>query len=455
MFKTIKPIHWLLAIVIISAQIPIAAAEQLTLGEAVELALESNPDLAVDEPGQQAAEAEFRAARAGYLPRIDLEQSYLAGNNPVFVFGTLLTQRKFTAANFDLHSLNSPSPEDNWQTRATLQQMIWDFGRTGVRRKMAELGIEKADLGHEEHRQQVLLAVIEAYYATTLSRETLETARLALKSAESIEARAKAKVEGGLTVEADLLRSRVHLSSTKQMEIDASGRLETAYARLNRLMGRPLSDIVGETGALRPFEVDLPSEEALLAELKERRPDYLKLQAELNEAEMAVSARKKEFLPTIAGFGTMEMDNPSLSEFGGSNWNAGITLSWNLLAGGGDKSRLDAAHLRLEQKRRQVRAVESAMELEIRSALVQYRSAEQMVAAALAAEAQAEEGLRILKNRYEVGLATMTDLLSAESARSSARTSLSEAVYRQKLSYAQVEYVAGILSPSSKAVQLQ
>ena len=87
--------------------------------------------------------------------------------------------------------------------------------------------------------------------------------------------------------------------------------------------------------------------------------------------------------------------------------------------------------------------------------MIRYRTAEQQVVAAQAAEAQSEEGLRILRNRYDAGLATMTDLLSAETARSSARTNLAEAIYRQRLSYAQIEYAAGILSPTSPAMTMQ
>jgi len=455
MSKSINQRIWYIAALCILLTLPLAAQEKLTLLEAATRALESNPDLAVDEPGRKAAHAEFKAARAGYLPRIDFEQSYLAGNNPVFVFGTLLAQEKFTAANFDLPALNSPSPEDNWQTRATLQQTIWDFGRTRIRRDMANMGIKKADQAHEEHIRQVLLALMDTYYTTTLSRESLETARLALRSAESIESQAKARVDEGLAVEADLLRSRVYLSTAKQQEIEASGRLENAHARLNRLMGRPLSEPVGETAALILAEIDLPSEETLLSEQKQRRPDYRNLLTELGEAELAVRSRKKEFFPVLAGYGTMEMDNPSLDTFGGNNWSAGITLSWNLFSGGSDTAQLEAARLRLEQKRLQVKAMGSSMALEIRSALIQYRSADQRVAAAQAAEAQSEEGLLILKNRYEAGLATMTDLLSVETARSSARTNLSEAIYRQRLSYAQVEYVAGILSLSSRAFNIK
>ena len=232
--------YWTLTILLVLSATPLAAQEPLTLSAAVARALENNPDLAVDAPGQQAARLEFKAARAGYLPRLDFEQSYLAGNNPVFVFGTLLTQQKFAADNFALPALNSPDAIDNLQTRATVQQTIWDFGRTSERRDQARLGVEIADQSHEDHKRQVLLAVFDSYHAASLAQSALETARAALRSAEAIESQAKARVESGLAVEADLLRSRTYLSAAKQQEIQAQGQLESAWAQLNRLMGNPL-----------------------------------------------------------------------------------------------------------------------------------------------------------------------------------------------------------------------
>jgi outer membrane protein TolC len=439
----------------ICSGLPLQAQQRLSLSEAITRALEHNPDLAIDAPGQEAARSEFAAAKAGYLPRIDFEQSYLAGDNPVLVFGTLLTQRAFTAGNFALPSLNNPNAIDNLQTRAVLQQNIWDFGRTQARREQAQAGVNAADKLHEEHIRQVLLSVFESYYATSLASDTLETARLALRSAESIESQAKARVESGLAIEADLLRSRVYLASAKQQEIQALGQLETARAQLNRLMGNALGEPVGTTAPLTVKPVSLASEESLLTEQKQRRPDYQNQLMELRQAELAVNSRSKERLPVLAGYANWEMDNPSFSNFGGANWAAGITLRWNLFAGGSDAAQLDAARQRLQQKKRQLAAMESAMALEVRRALIQYRAAEQQVLAAQAAEAQSEEGLRILRNRYDAGLATMTDILSAESSRSGARTSLSQAVYRQRLSHAQVEYAAGILSPTSSSMNLQ
>jgi outer membrane protein len=449
------PLQWFVFLMFSLAGMPLAAQQKLSLSDAIAKALENNPDLAVDAPGQQAARTDFKATRAGYLPRLDVEQSYLAGDNPVFVFGTLLTQRRFTEENFALPLLNNPSAIDNLQTRATVQQNIWDFGRTGNRREQARLGVEIADQFHEEHKRQVILSVFDGYYAKSLASDALETARAALRSAESIESQAKARVESGLAVEADLLRSRVYLSAAIQQEIQAQGQLEAASVQLNRLMGNPLGATVGVTAPLTIARISVPSEESLLAEQKRRRPDYQALISELHQAELGVDARSKERLPVIAGYTTWEADNPSLSEYGGNNWSAGITLRWNLFAGGSDAAQLEASRLRREQKRRQVAAMESAMALEVRRAMIQYRAAEQQVEAARAAEAQSEEGLRILRNRYDAGLATMTDLLSAETARSSARTNLSQANYRQRLSYAQIEYAAGILSPSSPAMNLQ
>jgi outer membrane protein len=455
MFKSRCLKSWTMAVVFILIRLPLAAQDRLTLAEAVSRALENNPDLAVDEPGLQAAHSEFKAARAGYLPRLDFEQSYLAGDNPVFVFGTLLTQRRFTVGNFALPSLNDPSSVDNLQTRATVQQSIWDFGRTSDRREQARLGIQLADQSHVDHTRQVVLAVFDGYYSASLARTALETAQLALRSAESMNAQAKARVESGVSVEADYLRSQVYFSETKQQEIRAQGRLEIAQAQLNRLMGRSLGEPVGMTAPLEFRNISLPSEEVLLSEQKQRRPDYQNLLTELRQAEVAVRLKQKEYLPSLGGYATWEADNPSFNDYGGSNWAAGITLRWNLFAGGADSAQLQANRHRLEQKRRQIAAMESAMALEIRKARIEYRAAEQQVMAARAAEAQSEEGLRILRNRYDAGLATMTDLLSAETARSSARTALSEAIYRQRLSFAQVEYSAGILSSTSPAMNLQ
>ncbi len=426
-------------------------APTLTLRDAIGRALAKNPELAVDEPARQAARLEARSTRAAYLPRLDFEQAYTGGNNPVYVFGTLLTQRAFKEANFELSSLNNPDPVDNLLTRLTVQQNIWDFGRSSNRTQAANLGVEIADRSYEDHQRQTILAVLDTYYSLALAREAAEAAGIALESAEAIEKQAKARVASGLATEADLLRSQTYLATAKQQRVQAQGRIEIARANLNRLMGELLDANPGEPEALKPSSLPIIPEQDLLTNLRERRPDYQRLLAELRQAEADAGARKSEFIPYIGAYGAWEADNPSLTRAGGTNWIAGVSLRWNIYAGGSDDARLKAARQRIEQKRRQVAAMESAMALEVRRASIECRSAEQQVEVTLAAEAQSRESLRILKNRYDAGLATMTDLLAAETERSAARTALAEAIYRHRMSYAQLEYAAGILSPTSPA----
>ena len=68
------------------------------------------------------------------------------------------------------------------------------------------------------------------------------------------------------------------------------------------------------------------------------------------------------------------------------------------------------------------------------------------------AEAQAEEGLRIIKNRYENGLTTVTDLLRAELALTGAKTNQLRALFDQRVSVANLELQSGRLSPSSRLI---
>ncbi len=311
-----------------------------------------------------------------------------------------------------------------------------------------------ADQAHQDHRRRVLLAVYDGYYAAALARSAVETARLAVRSAEAIEHQARR----AWTAASRLKRiccEAVLCFSGKAAGDPGTGAIGKRDCAPESPDGNPLGGAIGETTPLTAAKIELPSEEMLLAEQKRLRPDYQNLLRELQQAEIAVRSRQKEFLPIVTGYSTWEADNPSLKDYGGNNWAAGITLRWNLFAGGGDAAQRDAALQRLEQKRRQLAAMESAMALEIRRAIIQYRTVEQQVKVAQAAEAQSEEGLRILRNRYDAGLATMTDLLSAEAARSNARTNMAEANYRHRLSYAQIEYAAGILSPTSTAVNLQ
>jgi outer membrane protein len=127
------PVRWQKGVfAMLLALVPgaVRAQQTISLEQSVRLALDMNPSLQAAEEGAKAAQARLGVARSAWAPRVDFVQDFTRGNNPVYVFGTLLTQRRFTAANFALGSLNTPTPVDNFATRLEGKLMLFDSRRT-------------------------------------------------------------------------------------------------------------------------------------------------------------------------------------------------------------------------------------------------------------------------------------------------------------------------------------
>jgi len=89
-------------------------------------------------------------ARAGYWPRVDFAESWQRGNQPVFVFSSLLSQRQFTAENFQIDRLNNPDPVNNWKSAFLVQQLVFDGGGTRAGVRSAALGKDVASAARQQ-----------------------------------------------------------------------------------------------------------------------------------------------------------------------------------------------------------------------------------------------------------------------------------------------------------------
>ncbi|HFB98708.1 MAG TPA: TolC family protein, partial [Bryobacterales bacterium] len=99
------------------------------------------------------------------------------------------------------------------------------------------------------------------------------------------------------------------------------------------------------------------------------------------------------------------------------------------------------------------REAEAGVRLQVRQAYADLMAAQERVEVASAAVAQAEESLRIIKNRYEAGLATVTDLLRNETALLEARTRRLAALYDQRVAAAMLELATGALTIDSEVLK--
>jgi outer membrane protein TolC len=176
------------------------------------------------------------------------------------------------------------------------------------------------------------------------------------------------------------------------------------------------------------------------------RPALRAAELEQQAAGSNARAARSEFAPRLSMYASFERDAETLAGHSGTNWIAGARFDVNLYAGGADKARLAEARANERAAENQVEWFRSGVRLEVRQAYLETRAAQQRVAVMRDASAQAAESLRILQNRYDAGLATITDLLRAQVAALDARTAYLAALHDGQVARAQLERAAGRLT---------
>ena len=434
----------------LSAQAP--APEELSLQEAVRVALEKNPTVKASLAYERAVHEGIAEARAARFPRMDFSEGFTRGNNPVYVFGGLLTERQFNATDFAPSFLNTPPSLDIFRTQFSAALPLYDAGQTGRRIKDAKLNAQGAGEAGRRTRQEVIFGVVKAYTHELLAKENLRVAEAAAKAAQSDLERAQARQEQGQAVPSDLLSARVHLAQTQEDLLQAKNALDLAQAALNVAMGLPEDAASTIESGLKQarLEPGALSERERLA--LENRPDYLEAGLEAERATNGEHMARAEFLPKLNMFSSWEEDNQTFLTRGGNNWTAGVSLNFNIFDGGANHARLVAARNRQNQAQAQLAQMAAEVKLQVREAYLNLTTAQQRIEVSRQARVEAEESLRIIQNRYEAGLATITDLLQVESARTNAGKNYLNALFDYRLSYAALELATGELAADSRAV---
>lgn len=429
------------------------SVQPLTLEEAVGIALAKNPGIQAADAYARAVEEGITAAKSFRYPRLDFSEGFTRGNNPVYVFGTLLTQRQFTAANFALGFLNTPPPLDNFRTAFVASLPLYDAGQTSGMVRGAKLGAQAAQKGKERTRQEVVFQVVNGYLNELLAQENVRVAKSAVEMTKSDLARVNARQESGLAVPSDPLSAQVQLAQAEEELLRAQNAVGLAHAGLNVAMGLAEDAPTSIRGSLSEASFAAGSLEDRQAKALATRPDYLQARLGRQQAANGMHMARAEFLPKLNLSSSWEADNQTFAARGGNNWAAGATLSFNLFDGGEKIARLKESKARELQAEALENQMASAVRLQVREAYLNLATAQKRLEVVKDATSQAAESLRITQNRYEAGLATITDLLSVETAKTTAEKNALNAIFDYRLSYAALELATGELSENSAAVK--
>ena len=392
---------------------PAFAQTPLTLEDAMKRAQGDTPDARALASAIDEADARVRRAQAGFWPRVDLTETVQRGNQPVFVFSSLLSQRRFAAANFAIAALNHPDPVTNTRTAVTIEQPVFDSGLTRLSVQAARLERDAASATRESARQDLALRAAQAFVRVLQLESRVRATNAALVSAESDRERAGARRDVGLVTNADVLAVDVHVADMRQRQISAAADLTVARLQLADAVGLPLTTPLVP---IRPASRRAPEQaDALVREALRAHPGLRQAVVQLELAENGRREARAALLPTFSVQAGWEFNGTTIGAQQ-SSWVVGAEVRLNVFRGFADTASVAEtryAHVGATADRERVAR---GIEVDVRAALAQLAAARAREDAGRTALVQARESQRIIRDRYESGLATITDVLRAAEA---------------------------------------
>ena len=219
--------------------IAVASQEPLTLKQAIQRALDANPEASVARAETREAKANASLARTQLLPQLSFTEDISRGDDPVYVFGSRLRQQAFTQADFSLNSLNRPQPVGNFASRFSGSWMAFDSFKTQKTIHSADLMKKSANSSAEAVNRKIVFDVVTAYQSVLYAERQVALAQHEQDTAEALLSSVSDHVNAGLAVDSDRMSAEVNVAARKQELIAAQGELEMAWAELRVAMGAP------------------------------------------------------------------------------------------------------------------------------------------------------------------------------------------------------------------------
>jgi TolC family type I secretion outer membrane protein len=416
----------------------------LDLAKAIQTALQNNPRIEAARFREQASEERVTQAFSGFLPRLDLNESFQRTSNPMFAFGTKLNQGEIAPEDFDPDRLNHPDAINNFATQLALKWPIFDKGQTWHNWRQARLDKESAGLMGARTRQWVIADTVMAYVGLLMARQRLTLANETLETAQAHLRLAVSRYDRGFGVKSDVLQARVRIADVEQQIIDAETEVAVGRARLNVAMGVSPDLHYEITGKLDPGEPLAQTLEHWVSEALATRPDLKELEVQEWAAREEADKRKAANLPSFDIVSNYEINTESF-ETSEDNYTVGAVVSFNLFSGYRDSAKAREAEASLREVKALRRHLSQQVSIETKQAFLRAQSAWRRIRVAEAAVDQAEEALRIISNRYREGLLTILDLLNGELAVQQARTNRFRSLHDYQTARVQLALAVGLL----------
>ena len=430
----------------------------LSIGDAVRVAVEKNLGLQVATYSPAIAETGIRKARAIYDPLLSAlvdhhgsnqqvaPQSFFVDRQRDFDFDTSISQLLPSGATTALSFKNIWSSNNlGLPTSLYVQpQLVLSFSQPllqGLGREVTERGITTADDATDsafaDWTQQALNTAAAArnqYLLLVMTRESLATRQATLDLAREIKAQNEGRFAAGVLAAYQIQDSLLGVLQAQKNLLDANRVEKDAADQLRTTLHLPAVTAIETTSPPLPGAPEASESDALRTAML-RRPDVVKARIAVRTAEFNEKVSRNLALPSLAlqgSGGVTALDSgygDAIGDLGSTRypmWSVGLSFSVPI---GNNSARADVAANRLiaSQARTQLAAIEESAALEVRTALRALDSAYEQIGVTEQAVTAAEVVVASYRKRQQLGLATTKDVLDVVATLTQARESRSVA----------------------------
>lgn len=417
--------------VIVIGRVPTNGAVDLNLPKTVQMALDYNRDIKNSQYALKKAEYTIDEAKAGKAPVVDY---------------TFSTQRS-RATDASLAASRSRNAISNaFGNNLSVTIPLYTGGKVEGNIDVAKLGKTNAQEDILRVEQATKYSAIEGYYGLLAYQELQGVYHEAVDNLQGHLDNVQAQYNVGTKAKVDVLSSDVSLANAKTTAITADNNVAIAESNLNNILGLPLETKLNLADHQLPFDTyNISLQEATDYAMK-YRPEVLQAAIAVQQAERNIDIADAGNKPTVAITGGNNWADNTFPGIDANkrSWNIGAGVTYNFYDGGATKAKVNQAKQDLLVARETEQKTREAVQLEVKQAYLNIRSAAQKVEETQTVVDQAHENYRIQNIRYQAGVGINLDVLDAQLSLNEAQVNHIQALYDYNVGIAKLEQVMGV-----------
>jgi outer membrane protein TolC len=397
-----------------------AAPAQLSLTEAINLALQNNVSTLSAQEQRRAANGFAQQARSALLPNIS-GVTYQAN------ITTNLAALGFQPGTIPGFTTSFIGPFNNFDARARLVQNIFDL--SVIRNyQSSRQGVRIAEFRQQLAREQVSEATALTYLETLRSERNVSAAQANVTLAEALLHLAQDQRNAGVATGTDVTRAETRLAQERTDLFQAQTTAEQARLNLQRVIGVPLGSPLVLTDQLAFAAEPLPQVDSAVAEALSHRAEVLISEAQLSMFDLERKSVKDEYVPSLQFVGDYGVSGITPTDTALPTRRVAVQLNVPIFNGGLTQGRLTVATSRAHEAELQLGSVRGQVEQDVRLAISTLRTSVERVRAADDAARLAERELEMSRDRFRAGVADNLEVINAQTSLANARASQVQAL---------------------------